>query len=506
LEETAFFLNSPVIAQSGSRAVSLTLSKIGGEIAMRCDFKYRYFWNILGGNLFGNSIGKTATIKSFLHNRPKQKIQKGFYEDEFPIIELEHIEQQTGRILDHRTTTDVGSDKLVLAGWDIFTNKLRPYLGKTFLNPKLPQALGSTEWIPLKVNDALIHPKILQMCLLHKAYISTAENLMSGKNHPRISEFDLFQLRIPLFPFDTQDKLVNKIIGIEEEIEQLLETKEDSQEVVNEVFGDFLGIDLVAIHSSFGKGMTAGLQRTEARASTTFEKRQSDISYSLSLRTSSRFHRPQTEELMQLLMKHPVVSLQRLLKTPVRRGVQPKVPKNPVESEIVVIKTAQLKNEYIDISDAERVSTIFFLENRKKAQPLLYDVLLASTGKVSLGKVDLFELDEPALVDGHVSIINLNADSKEERRLKALFLIYYLRSIFGVFQIERDFSGTTNQIEIYPDQISRMKILDLGLTNQEAIVNQVYQRLAKNQEVEHQIKIKRDKISLLIEETVNELE
>lgn len=97
-----------------------------------------------------------------------------------------------------------------------------------------------------------------------------------------------------------------------------------------------------------------------------------------------------------------------------------------------------------------------FYNIKEKAQINNGDVLLASTGKGSIGKVGVYELGEEAIADGHVSIIAI-----DHERYNPWFLAYFLRSILGVFQIERVYTGTTNQIEIYPDQIKEVQIPDL---------------------------------------------
>jgi len=99
-----------------------------------------------------------------------------------------------------------------------------------------------------------------------------------------------------------------------------------------------------------------------------------------------------------------------------------------------------------------------FYQNNENAHVHKDDILIASTGKVSLGKIDLVEFEDDAIVDGHVSIVRL-----DERQYNKLFFTYFSRSILGTFQVERDFTGTTNQIELYTDQIEAFDIYFLYL-------------------------------------------
>lgn len=65
-----------------------------------------------------------------------------------------------------------------------------------------------------------------------------------------------------------------------------------------------------------------------------------------------------------------------------------------------------------------------------------------------MGKVDVYERDEDAIVDGHVTIIRVNPLYYDP-----YFVAYYLRSYLGQVQIEKWFSGSSGQIELQPDEI-----------------------------------------------------
>lgn len=486
-------LDKPVTIQGGTKIFSLPSSRIGGELDLRFDFKYRYFWDVVDGNLFDKKRSSSVKIKFLVYSRPKQKIKKGIYDDEFRLIELEHIEQKTGRLSGYKEVSEIGSDKLRMSGWDLFTTRLRPYLGKTFTGSTQENTIGTTEWIPLKVNHDLVHPKILQAFLLHKAYFSVAGSLMSGKNQPRISEFDLLQLRVPKIPIEQQREIANKILSIETELDGLLLGLREPQDVIDEVFGDFLKADLVSLHSSFGKGMTAGLQKSQERVTTVFENFLSSFSYSLSLRGSSRFYRQQMQTTMNLLQDFPTIRLKHIVTAPIHKGVQDRPSEN---GEIPVIKTAHLKNEYIDLSNAEMVSRDFFESVRLRAEPKRGDVLMASTGKVSLGKVDVFDFDEPVIVDNHISIIRLNSS------FNPYFVTYFLRTILGAFQIERDYSGTTNQIDFYPDQVGNLQIINLDRREQDLIVDKINIELGEIKQTKAAVVQKRLEIDSLIEQVI----
>lgn len=83
------------------------------------------------------------------------------------------------------------------------------------------------------------------------------------------------------------------------------------------------------------------------------------------------------------------------------------------------------------------------------------DVLLSSTGDGTLGKCAVFDLDIPAIADGHITIIR--TDPKE---INPYYLADYLRCGFGSIQIHRLYTGSTGLIELTPDQVDEI-VVDL---------------------------------------------
>ena len=76
------------------------------------------------------------------------------------------------------------------------------------------------------------------------------------------------------------------------------------------------------------------------------------------------------------------------------------------------------------------------------------------------------------IADGHLSIIRL-----DNSKYNPLFFTYYFRSVLGYFQIERDYTGATNQIELYADEIANFKIPDISLNRQKMIVDEIKEEL-----------------------------
>jgi type I restriction enzyme M protein len=89
------------------------------------------------------------------------------------------------------------------------------------------------------------------------------------------------------------------------------------------------------------------------------------------------------------------------------------------------------------------------------------DILLSSTGDGTLGKCCVYDLDKPAIADGHVTIIRVNS-----KKINPYYLADYLRNGFGALQIQRFFTGSTGLIELTPDHVDRI-IVDLRKNKKE---------------------------------------
>ncbi len=82
-----------------------------------------------------------------------------------------------------------------------------------------------------------------------------------------------------------------------------------------------------------------------------------------------------------------------------------------------------------------------------------YDVLIASTGTGTLGKVAVYNSTEPAVADGHITIVRV-----DRKKVYPRYLADYLRTGFGHDQIERLYTGSTGLIELTPQQVESIVV------------------------------------------------
>lgn len=336
--------------------------------------------------------------------------------------------------------------------------------------------------------------KILYYSLRSIFYDSLIALSRQGKGYPTLKEDDIiclkFDRKIINKLFQKQEQLNKQIQTIEEKIRELKNQIEHPLKIVNRVFAREFGFE-ENLYNEFGKGMTAGTQIAKNRSLRVFETDFKDFSRSNKLRFSTRFHNPLTNKLMDLLDRIKTLQVKDILKESIHRGASPQY--NP-DGNIPVVKTDHLKNGYIEIPQDEFVDEEFY-ESTPNSQIRKGDILIASTGKSSMGKVDLWEYYQEAVADSHITIVRIDGE-----KYNPLFFTYFFRSILGYFQIERDYTGTTNQIELNVDEIANFRVPDVPLDFQQKVVDEIKSELQKQDEIKSKIEDKRNEIEQIIRE------
>jgi len=131
-----------------------------------------------------------------------QEIQK------MPYIGLEHIEKDTGRLLDFGYSDEVRSTKAVFHRGDLLYGKLRPYLNKVHI----------ADFDGVCSTDILVFPKspyvsnrYLLYRLLSGDFVRYANLNVSGVQHPRANFKTLSQFPVALPPSAEQQRIVARI-------------------------------------------------------------------------------------------------------------------------------------------------------------------------------------------------------------------------------------------------------------------------------------------------------
>ena len=226
----------------------------------------------------------------------------------------------------------------------------------------------------------------------------------------------------------------------------------------------------------------------------------SDYYYMFSDDIGDRFHylfsHPKLKILDELSNKYQTVSLKSICRESIKRGEQPEYS----DFGVMVIKTVDLKNRFIDYENTLRVSEDFY-DSKPQAHIQKNDILVTSTGYVSVGKIDVFNLDEPAFADGHISIVRLNTDYDTD------FVTYFLRSVLGQLQFEKWFTGSSGQIEVQPEDLNKFILPskeDISRAKQKEIADQITEEYKKSWDYEQQSLLKWQEAKELFEKLILE--
>jgi len=216
--------------------------KIGMQKFLRCGVQYRAFWDVHDGLLFNGKIEyPVPKLGSLMRLHKTKTLKKGILDKEYVLIELEDIEQKTGKILNmQRVVTEIGSDKTYFGDADLITTKLRPYLGYTILNILDLEFIGTTELLPFKVNKDEVYPEYLKYVLLSHEYLEKSQFLMYGKEHPRIHPLDLLNIKISLPDLGIQQKIITEIQKQEKINEEAKQKLNDYRKQINDLIFDYL--------------------------------------------------------------------------------------------------------------------------------------------------------------------------------------------------------------------------------------------------------------------------
>lgn len=342
-----------------------------------------------------------------------------------------------------------------------------------------------------RIDQLFINPIFLNYYINSRIMKQYFRSVETGKTLKNLSKYYIKQLPVLIPDKHTQDKIVLQVEPIEKKIKDLKSKIAPQQVIINKVLSREFGFDK-NLFNEFGKGMTAGTQIAQNKSLRVFETNFDKLSRSAILRSSTRYHNPPTHKLMTFLDSIDTVKVKDVIET-YEKGLQPKY---NTDGEIPVIKIANLKNGFIDFSETENITQEDYdkLEDKKKLKQ--NDIIICCTGKISLGKIDYFSYENEAITSVDNYILRLN------KKYNPLFFTYFFRCILGYFQIERDYTGATNQIHLYWDQISNFQIPNTSLESQQKIVDEIKSELNKQEEIKKKIESERNKIDEIIENAI----
>lgn len=157
---------------------------------------------------------------------------------------------------------------------------------------------------------------------------------------------------------------------------------------------------------------------------------------------------------------------------PIRRGVQPEYDES---GSFIVINSQHVGKTHVELEDNRRTKSKFAQQN-ERAIVRLYDVLLNSTGYITIGRCQTLLDGVQAIVDGHVSII------RPRQGLDPVYLGLFLNSLPGQMQTERSWTGSSGQIELRSELIENYTVWKPEEVLQQQIRNMVEEAHEARQE------------------------
>jgi len=162
-------------------------------------------------------ISKFSDVIKFFNkdnNNKSIRVESSKYpNEEFRYIGMEHIEKETGRLLDMPIVKgkEIKSQTIRIPKDFILYGKLRPYLNKYWINQtNFDNIICSSEFFVFDIDDQ-INKSFFKQVMSSKIIQDQIADKTSGARMPRINEDIFFDLNLPLPPREIQDAIAENI-------------------------------------------------------------------------------------------------------------------------------------------------------------------------------------------------------------------------------------------------------------------------------------------------------
>lgn len=132
---------------------------------------------------------------------------------------------------------------------------------------------------------------------------------------------------------------------------------------------------------------------------------------------------------------------------------------------VPVIKLKNVSNYFLQLKDTDFIPQSNYQEF---VQPKTGDILITATGEGTIGRVGIFENGIKCVITAEVMLVRLE-------NINPYFLLAYLRSPHGRYQLERFARGSTGQTHLYSKDVALIPVLQVSEKAQKEIENLVKQ-------------------------------
>lgn len=132
--------------------------------------------------------------------------------DYYRLIDLEQIDEDTGRIIKAKDVSELGSDKILLEKNSIIISKLQPEKGKVaIVTDEFDGCVGSSEFIPFVLNSDKVLLEYIWLVLRSEYVLKQWGYELTGSSRMRIGPNEINNTIIPLPDLNIQADIVKSV-------------------------------------------------------------------------------------------------------------------------------------------------------------------------------------------------------------------------------------------------------------------------------------------------------
>lgn len=163
--------------------------------------------------------------------------------DFYRLVELEQIDENTGRIIDAQEVPQLGSEKILLKKGSILISKLQPEKGKiVIVDEKYDGCVGSSELLPYVLNSSDVSKEYLWAAVRSDYVLKQWEFELTGSSRMRIGPNEINNTIIPIPEPKIQKEIVSEI---QEKILESDKVLEKAERLLNSAKQRFVELLLV---------------------------------------------------------------------------------------------------------------------------------------------------------------------------------------------------------------------------------------------------------------------
>ena len=134
-----------------------------------------------------------------------QQTTCAFGGDSVWLLNLDMVEQNTGKIIDYYYTNQCGNSTIAFDENHVLYSKLRPNLNKVVCPNR--KGFATSELLPLLPDNTVLTKEYLAEYLRSPFFVNWAVSKTAGAKMPRLAPKDLLNKSIPLPPLETQNQI-----------------------------------------------------------------------------------------------------------------------------------------------------------------------------------------------------------------------------------------------------------------------------------------------------------